>query len=85
MAMTPRRRARISKIVQITIFIVAIVLLLLKINWKVMNEAFFNFEKIAPLFPGMITIGLKNTLFYTVISFAFGLTLGLILALMKNR
>lgn len=84
MAMTPRRRARISKILQITIFVVVIVLLLLKIDWKLMNEAFFNFDKISPLFPGMITIGLKNTLFYTVISFAFGLTLGLILALMKT-
>lgn len=84
MAMTPRRRARISKIVQIIVFVAVIAALLLNINWKVMNESFFNFEKIAPLFPGMITIGLKNTIFYTILSFAFGLTLGLILALMKT-
>lgn len=84
MAMSPRRRARISKIAQITIFIVAIAAFLISIDWPVLGAAFFNFEKIAPLFPGMITIGLKNTLFYTVISFAFGLILGLILALMKT-
>ena len=84
MAMTPRRRARISKIVQIVIFVGAILAFLISIDWKVLGETFFNFEKIAPMFPGIITIGLKNTLYYTVISFAFGLTLGLILALMKT-
>lgn len=84
MAMTPRRRARISRIVQIVIFVGAIAAFLFTANWSVINATFFNFEKLGPMFPELITVGLKNTVYYTVLSFAFGLTLGLILALMKT-
>ena len=83
MAMTTRQRARVSKIVQIVLFVVVIAAILLNIDWKVMSEQFFAFDKLGPMFPELITVGLKNTIFYTVISFAFGLTLGLLLALMK--
>lgn len=83
MAMTTRQRARVSKIVQIVLFVVVIAAMLLNIDWKVMSEQFFAFDKLGPMFPELITVGLKNTIFYTVISFAFGLTLGLLLALMK--
>lgn len=84
MAMTPRQRARISKIVQIAIFVGVILAILLKIDWDIMGKKFFAFDEIGSLFPDIITLGLKNTLFITVISFAFGLTLGMILALMKT-
>ncbi|MFF5791700.1 amino acid ABC transporter permease [Paeniglutamicibacter sp. NPDC012692] len=83
MAMTTRQRARLSKIIQIVIFVVVIVAVLLQVNWKVLSEQFFAFDKLGPIFPALITVGLKNTIYYTAISFAFGLTLGLILALMK--
>lgn len=83
MALTTRQRARVSKIVQIVLFVVVIAAMLLNIDWKVMSEQFFAFDKLGPMFPELITVGLKNTIFYTVISFAFGLTLGLLLALMK--
>ncbi|MFJ6417614.1 amino acid ABC transporter permease [Paeniglutamicibacter sp. NPDC091659] len=83
MAMTTRQRARLSKIIQIVIFVALIVAVLVQVNWKTLNEQFFAFDKLGPIFPDLITVGLKNTIFYTAISFAFGLTLGLILALMK--
>lgn len=83
MAMSTSQRARTSKIVQIAIFVIVIVALLLSIDWEQTRYAFFSFDKLGPMFPDMILVGLRNTLFYTVISFAFGLVLGLILALMK--
>ncbi|WP_404286349.1 amino acid ABC transporter permease [Glutamicibacter arilaitensis] len=83
MAMTTSQRARMSKTIQIAIFVIAIIAILFAVDWEKTRYAFFSFEKLGPMFPDMILIGLKNTLFYTVISFAFGLTLGLILALMK--
>ncbi|MGH3654194.1 amino acid ABC transporter permease [Glutamicibacter sp.] len=83
MAMTTRQRARMSKTIQIAIFILAIIALVLAVDWDKAIYAFFSFDKLGPLFPGMILVGLKNTIFYTIISFAFGLILGLLLALMK--
>lgn len=84
MAMTTRQRARVSKIVQAAILVGAIVWFVLSSDWEVLGKTFFSFEKLGPMFPELITVGLKNTLYYTVLSFAFGLTLGLILALMKT-
>lgn len=83
MAMTTRQRARLSKIIQIVVFVAVILAVVLQVNWQLLSEQFFAFDKLGPIFPELITVGLKNTVFYTAISFAFGLTLGLILALMK--
>ncbi|PQZ96197.1 ABC transporter permease [Arthrobacter sp. MYb227] len=83
MAMTTRQRARLSKTIQIVVFVAVILLLLFSLDWEKARYAFFSFEKLGPMFPDLIIIGLRNTLFYTVISFAFGLVLGLLLALMK--
>ncbi|MBG6085298.1 amino acid ABC transporter permease [Zhihengliuella flava] len=83
MAMTARQRARTSKGIQAGIFAGAVIALALVIDWPTVRSAFFAFEKLDGIFPEIITVGLKNTIFYTVISFAFGLVLGLVLALMK--
>ncbi|MFC5129628.1 amino acid ABC transporter permease [Paeniglutamicibacter kerguelensis] len=83
MAMTTRQRARASKIVQAAIFAGLLIWFLVSANWALLADTFFDFDKLGPMFPELITVGLKNTLYYTILSFAFGLTLGLILALMK--
>ncbi len=83
MAMTTSQRARISKTIQIVIFVAVIAVVVLPVDWDKTGYAFFSFDKLGPMFPDLILIGLKNTIFYTIISFAFGLVLGLILALMK--
>ncbi len=46
-------------------------------------EEFFNFEIMREMFPGILTEGAKNTLVFTLFSFAGGLFLGLVLALMR--
>ena len=73
MAMTTSQRARMSKTIQIVLFIAIIVALVLALDWDKTRYAFFSFEELGPMFPDMIIVGLKNTIFYTVISFAFGL------------
>lgn len=83
MAMTARQRARTSKIIQLAIFVVILAALIFSIDWPVIFRSFFNFERIGPMFPDLILVGLKNTLIYTVLGFIFGLTGGLLLALMK--
>lgn len=83
MAMTTSQRARLSKTIQIILFVAIIAAVVLSLDWEKTRYAFFSFEKLSPMFPDMIIVGLKNTIFYTVISFAFGLVVGLLLALMK--
>ena len=83
MAMTTSQRAKMSKTIQIALFVIVIAVLVLAVDWPRTQKAFFAFDKLGPMFPDVILVGLKNTLFYTIISFAFGLILGLILALMK--
>ena len=83
MAMTTSQRAKMSKTIQIVVFVLAIVAIVFSLDWEKTRYAFLSFDKLGPMFPDMILVGLKNTIFYTAISFAFGLVLGLILALMK--
>lgn len=46
-------------------------------------EEFFNPEIMRDMFPGVLTEGAKNTIVFTLFSFAGGLTLGLGIALMR--
>ena len=46
-------------------------------NWEQLTEAFFNLDVAARMFPRVITVGLANTLLYTVCAFAFGLLVGI--------
>lgn len=81
--MTARQRRLTSQVIQITVFVAAIAGLALLVNWPVFADSFFRFDRAFQLFPDIVTTGLVNTLFYTVISFTFGLALGLVLAMMK--
>ena len=44
MAMTTRQRARMSKTIQIAIFIIAIIALVLAVDWVKAVYAFFSFD-----------------------------------------
>lgn len=83
MALSTRQRRRVSLWVQLGVFVAVILLLVFSVNWGDFAGAFLRFDKAAGLFPKIIVTGLVNTVLYTVVSFIFGLTLGLILALMK--
>jgi polar amino acid transport system permease protein len=83
MAMTTVQRRRVSLGVQAGIFVAAIIAVVLLVDWPTIFESVLNFSKIGPMFPELITVGLKNTLYYTAISFVVGLAGGMLLALMK--
>lgn len=78
-----RQRARVLRGVQYAILALAILLIALFANWGQIGRAFFNMDVAAAQFPGIITTALVNTVVYTVLGFAFGLVLGVILALMR--
>lgn len=83
MAMSPRKRAQVSRRVQYAVLLVLLVVLLFVADWGTLRQVFLDTEIIVEMFPAVITTALKNTLFYTIAGFTFGLVLGLVLALMR--
>ncbi len=80
--MSPRRRARIVRGVQYAVLAAVLVALALAADWDQLREAFFNVETLRNLGPRLPAAAL-NTVIYTAAAFAYGLTLGTLLALMK--
>lgn len=80
---SPRRRAAIVRGTLYAVLVLLVVLALIGADWATIQRAFFNPEIAAGMFPELVTIAVKNTIVYTAVAFAFGLALGLLIALMK--
>lgn len=78
-----RKRAQLSRGIQYAVLAVLVVLAIVFADWGSITRAFLNPEVAAAQFPGVITLALRNTLIYTALGFAFGLALGIVLALMR--
>jgi polar amino acid transport system permease protein len=83
MAMSPRKRAQVSRGIQYGILAILAVGVALAADWKLLAEKFADPEIAAGMFPEVLATALKNTLLYTASGFLFGLALGLVLALMR--
>lgn len=79
---SPRRRARAFRLVQYAIILGVLVWLALVVDWSNIGESFFNAEA-AKQIAEKIPQGFLNTLRYTFAGFAVGLSLGMVLALMR--
>ncbi|MGW7055851.1 amino acid ABC transporter permease [Streptomyces sp. NPDC054887] len=78
-----RQRRRISQGVQYALFVAALVLVGLLADWDRLQNQFAQKDLATELFPEIITTALRNTVVYTLSGFAFGLVLGLVIALMR--
>ena len=78
-----RTRQRLSLGIQYALFAAVVTAVALTANWANLRENFFRTDIAAGMFPEVITVALRNTVIYTLLAFAFGLTLGLLLALMR--
>jgi polar amino acid transport system permease protein len=65
------------------VLIVIVVLLAVTINWSTVQQNFFDADGWRENWHDLILIGVKNTVIYTLIAFAGGLVLALVLALAK--
>jgi polar amino acid transport system permease protein len=83
MAMSPRKRAQVSRGVQYAVLVLVLAAFVLTADWGQLRDQFLNPDIIPGQFPEIITIALKNTVLYTLGAFTFGLALGLVLALMR--
>ena len=80
---SPRQRAARLRLVQYVVLVALLLAVLLLADWGELKRAMFDPDIVREQFPDVITIALKNTLIYTACGFAFGLALGLVLALMR--
>jgi polar amino acid transport system permease protein len=76
------RRQNVRRI-QYGVLGAAIILMALFADWNAIRQFFFNASVARKGLPQLFTIALKNTVIYTVTGFAFGVVLGLLLALMR--
>lgn len=78
-----RRRKRIVRGAQYAVFVAVLLLIGFLADWGEIRRAFLDMAVVNEIFPEIVTTYLLNTVLYTVSAFAFGLVLGLVLALMR--
>ncbi|MCW2569139.1 MAG: putative transporter permease protein [Mycobacterium sp.] len=78
-----RTRQRISLWVQYGAFVAVVAAVAVIADWHTLRESFFRLDIIRGMFPELITVALRNTVLFTLAAFAFGLVLGVVLALMR--
>jgi polar amino acid transport system permease protein len=78
---TTRNKLKVAALYAVLIAI--LVALALIADWQAIKFNFFNKEIAKQLWPELITVGAKNTIIYTILSFAGGLVLAVVLALMR--
>ncbi|MFG3475764.1 amino acid ABC transporter permease [Streptomyces sp. NPDC047980] len=81
--LTRRQRRRVSQGIQYAVFVAAVVLIAVLADWDRLRNQFAQKDLASELFPDIITIALRNTVVYTLSGFAFGLVLGMVVALMR--
>lgn len=81
--MTKRQKERLRRGALYALLVVLAAVVGLLTDWETVGKQFFNVEIAAEMFPEVLTIAVRNTILYTLTAFAFGLVLGLLLALMK--
>ena len=81
--LSPRKKQAIFRYTQYALLAVIAIIALAMADWNTLTKQVFNLDIAAKQFPGIITVALKNTLIYTALGFAVGLSGGLLLALMR--
>lgn len=76
-------RQRLYRGVNYAIFAAVVLFVALATDWERILNQFFRWEIASEQLPEIVTIALKNTILFTVISFAGGLVLGVLMALLK--
>ncbi|MGH3443515.1 MAG: amino acid ABC transporter permease [Nitriliruptorales bacterium] len=81
--MKPRQRQTLIQAALYFTLVAVVVLAIVGPDWSRIRLGFFNVDVARRMFPGILAVAAKNTILYTATSFAFGLILGLVLALSK--
>lgn len=83
MALSKRRKAQYRRYAVYAFTVAVLVAVALFVNWGRLSDAMFRWDIVTAQFPGILTKAAKNTLIFTVLGFAGGLFIGLVMALMR--
>ncbi|MEV4759940.1 amino acid ABC transporter permease [Micromonospora sp. NPDC049559] len=78
-----RQRQRLARLAGYLVFLLLLAGVAAAADWGRLADAFFRLDVARSMFPEAVTVALRNTICYTLLAFAFGLVLGLVLALMR--
>ncbi|WP_217544117.1 amino acid ABC transporter permease [Streptomyces sp. GbtcB6] len=81
--LTRTQKRRLSRGAQYVVFVAAVVAFAAGADWGRLQNQFAQWDIAKQMFPDVITLALKNTVLYTVSGFVVGLTLGMVIALMR--
>ena len=81
--LSPRQRRIVILTVEYALFAIAVVAAAVLADWGTLRDNFADGAVAAKLFPEILTVGLRNTVIYTISGFALGLALGMVIALMR--
>jgi polar amino acid transport system permease protein len=80
---TRTQKQQAVRAVQYGVILVVVVVFSFAADWGRISTNFLNVDIALAMFPDVITIAARNTVLYTGLSFVLGLSLGLVLALMR--
>jgi polar amino acid transport system permease protein len=83
MSMRRTTKRHLTRGVLYAVFAAAVLLVAVSADWERVATQFFRLDIAKEQLPQIITIALKNTILFTLISFAGGVVLGIVMALMK--
>src|SRR5687768_4535733 len=83
MALSRRQRSRLIHFTTTAVPLAVLLVIVLLADWAAIQQAFFQPEIAADLFPRIVTVGVKNTLIYTALAFIGGLLIGPPIALLR--
>ncbi|MEW2302473.1 amino acid ABC transporter permease [Streptomyces sp. NPDC006655] len=78
-----RQKRSLSRGAQYVVFVAAVIAFAVGADWGRLQNQFAQWDIARQMFPDVITLALKNTVLYTVSGFVVGLTLGMVIALMR--
>jgi polar amino acid transport system permease protein len=78
-----RTRRRLTRGAAYAVFIAVLLVVAVAADWGRLADSFLRLDVAGGMFPGVVTTALLNTIIYTALAFAFGLVVGLALALAR--
>jgi polar amino acid transport system permease protein len=83
MTLSRRQRLRLVRGVTYTATVVALASIYFVVDWGELGGALFKWDIVTDQFPDILTTALRNTVIFTILGFIGGLSLGLLLAIMR--
>jgi polar amino acid transport system permease protein len=83
MTLSRRQRLRLVRGVTYTATVAALAAIFFVVDWGELGGALFKWDIVTDQFPDILTTALRNTVIFTILGFIGGLSLGLLLAIMR--